>query len=482
LTGTKRKELMMQKKSKVCVVLALALFSLAQAQNDSGNGGKIVLPDGLSLRPHAYTYMEAGQIESGHLNALEVSKFNSSQYGIDHVWTEDADLEFGLAATYRERLKMDISLGAKEAFSYPNYFDNSHTDTKYPDNYIYLDQAYAQYHFGSEDSPWLMAELGYFKFKYNPDVRNLGEYMFRTGTYPIYFDMTFDAPFQRLLGFHVQNNFFNSLKLDWLLVSATTFPTMNWSFAALADYNIAALNFVHIGAGVDFADLIDVYTNHAFPTDGGDPTTPKAGSFQYVTANGDTGWYTFQGTKIMARISIDPKAFFKCKWLAENDLKLYGEADLIGVQNYPDSGLAVGGGKLLVAPSYDNWRERVPISLGINVPTFKTLDVLNAEVEWFGAQYYNDATDVFVNINSVPLPNGTLGNEWGLPNAPNKSQFKWSVYAKKSFFDGHFAITGQIANDHLRLTNSATDQAQLWNELLVTKNDWWWVLKTSWMF
>jgi hypothetical protein len=467
----------------LCSAIAvLALFSLAQAQGDSGasNSGRIVLPDGLTLKPHAYAHLEAGQMVSGNLNYQEASYFNNSKYAIDHVWTEDADIEFGFTSTYRERLKMEVSLGAKQAFSYPNYFDNGHTNTKYMNSYIYFDEAYGQYHFGQAESPWLMAQIGYFRFKYNPDVRNLGEYMFRTGTYPIYFDMSFDAPFQRLLGIHLQDNFFdNSLKLDWLLTSATTFPTMNWSFAALLDYDIAALHFVNFGAGVDFADLLDVYTDHAFPPDGGDPTQPKKGNFQYVAANGDTSWYSYQGTKIMARLSIDPKAFFKSRFLGSEDLKLYAEADLIGVQNYPDSGISPGIGKELVAPSYDNWKERIPIAIGFNVPTFRTLDVLNAEVEWFGAQYYNDATEVFVLQNNPPLPNVS---GWGLPDAPRKTDIKWSIYAKKSFFNGHFVVTGQVARDHLRLSNAAFDFAQLWNEMLVTSNDWWWVLKTSWMF
>ncbi len=459
------------------------IASLAGAQTDSGNGGRIVLPDGLTLKPHAYAHLEGGQVVSGHLNSWGAQNINNSpiDYGIDHVWTEDADLEFGLAATYRGRLKMNVSLGAKMAFSYPIEFDGNHVQTKYLDSYIYFDEAYAQYHFGNPQSSWLLAQAGYFRFKYNPDVRNLGEYMFRTGTYPIYFDMTFDSPFARLLGFHIQNNFFNSLKLDWLLASATTFPTMNWSFAALADYDIAALHFVHFGAGVDFADLLDVYTDHAFPAAGGDPTSLQSTTknLRYIAANGDTNYYTYQGTKVMVRLSIDPKAFFKCRFFGEDDLKLYAEADLIGVRNYPDSGIAQGGLKQLVAPSYDEILQRIPVALGLNIPTFKTLDILNFELEWFGAQYYNDPSNVFSN-QSQPLPNDVT--YWGTANAPNKSPLKWSLYAKKSFFNGHFAITGQIARDHLRLSSAAYDYTQEWNELLVTSNDWWWALKTSWMF
>jgi hypothetical protein len=55
------------------------------------------------------------------------------------------------------------------------------------------------------------------------------------------------------------------------------------------------------------------------------------------------------------------------------------------------------------------------------------------------------------------------------------------VYAKKSFFDGHFAVAGQVGRDHMRLP-CASYNDEMWNELLVEDKDWWWVLKTSWMF
>ncbi len=456
---------------------AVAAVSLEKAASDQGNGGRVVLPEGLVLKPHVYAHFEAGEIEQGTLNYIEMQN-NTDRYGIDHVWTEDADVELGLTALYHERLKMEASIGAKMFFSYPIVFSASLGDinTKYVANGLYLDQAYAQYHFGSADSPWLMAEVGYFRFKYNPDVRNLGEYMFRTGTYPIYFDMSFDSPFQRLLGLHVQDNFFNSLKLDFLLTSATVFPTMNWSFAALGDYDIAALHFIHVGAGVDFADLLDVYTNHSFLQYGGDPTSFQSPSynFAYIAANGDTNYYTFKGTKVMGRISIDPKAFIKWKYFGEDDLKLYAEADLIGVESYPDSGIAG-----LMTPSYSEWQQKMPIAIGFNVPTFRTLDVLNAEMEWFGAKYYNDASYVFSQY-SEPIP--AYVSTFGSPGAPVKSQIKWSLYAKKSFFNGHFALTGQVARDHLVLPSVVHDVYEYWNELLVTSNDWWWVLKASWMF
>jgi hypothetical protein len=295
--------------------------------------------------------------------------------------------------------------------------------------------------------------------------------------------MSFDFAQERLLGLHIQDNFFQSLKLDFLLVSATVMPTMNWSFAALAEYDVAKLHFITVGAGVDFANYFDVYNNTSFPkyfgiNGAGDPTTPRTNNGFYI-ANGDTNYYTFAGTKLMARLSIDPKVFLPWKVFGENDLRFYAEADLIGVKDYPDSGYANSSSTQLdlIAPSYNTWWQRMPVAFGFNFPAFKILDVLSGEVEWFGAKYYNDASGV-VNYGSNPLP-------WDWQDKFHlhytKAELKWSVYAKKSLFGGHFAVIGQIGRDHLRLPCAAYD-SESWAELLVTAQDWWWVLKTSWMF
>ena len=69
--------------------------------------------------------------------------------------------------------------------------------------YPYLSRADLTYNFGSSDDPDLSITLGYFPFKYNPDARNLGEYMFRSGTYPQYLITDFDFPMAKLFGMHV---------------------------------------------------------------------------------------------------------------------------------------------------------------------------------------------------------------------------------------------------------------------------------------
>jgi hypothetical protein len=482
-------------------LIAMLCFAMTSAADESG---RIELPEGVVLRPHMYGHFQSGQIEKGSLKYDDVNTFGYGigQYKIDHVWSEDAVIEFGFDAIYRQQLKLAFTLGTKLYFSYPMREADKYTKNLRQD--VFLGDLYAQYHIGDIAMPYFLGQVGFFRYKYNPECRNFGDYLFRTGTYPIWFDMGFDAPWQRLLGLHGQTNLLNSLTLDGLLVSSTVAPAMNWSVAFLANYDVASLHFIDIGAGVDFANLFSVYTDHSFPIFGGDLTTPKSTQVnnRYITADGDTAWYTFKGTKVMGRISIDPKVFIQWKEFGENDLKLYAEADIIGIKSYPDTGINQGGQPQFLAPSYNKLWQKMPVTIGFNLPTHPVvtygvlpgllvwwlenkfnnkyrLDILNVELEWFGARYYNDPSNL-INYGSQPLPYNVWAF-WDQSVSPRKCFLKWSVYAKKTFLNGHFSITGQLARDHMRLPCAAYSY-EMWNELLVEAKDWGWYLKTSWMF
>jgi len=467
------------------ILFALSLLFTLSAEE----AARIDLPEGVVIRPRLYGHFQTGQIGQG-TPRQEDRDFLGYEPGehIRHLWHQNAIIESGFDLLYRERTKLTFTLGTKLYFSYPILMNARYTQNLRQD--VYLSDLYAQYHIGDIAMPLFLGQVGYFMFKYNPDCRNFGDYLFRTGTYPIYFDMGFDFPAARLLGLHGQTNLFESLKLDLLLISSTVTPAMNWSLAGLVNYDVAKLHFINIGAGVDFAHLFSVYNERTYPKFGGDPTTPSTTSAneRYLTnmrINGidttyDTGYYTFKGTKVMGRISIDPKVFIPWKGFGENDLKLYAEADIIGVKSYPEISLTPGDQKQLLAPSYNNWKQKMPVAVGFNVPTFKLLDVLSGELEWFGARYYNDASYVINKGNNAkPMPYGL--DYWNSGESGLKSFLKWSVYAKKTFAGGHFAITGQIGRDHLRLPCAAYDN-ELWNELELEAKDWGWYLKTSWMF
>ena len=172
----------------------------------------------------------------------------------------------------------------------------------------------------------------------------------------------------------------------------------------------------------------------------------------------------------MARLSFDPKAFIPGAedLFGESDLKLYAEAIIIGTKSYPDT--RVGGG---LQYSYEDWKEKMPVTFGFNLPAFGILDVFNMEFEWWDSKYINNYYNVYMNTS---LPNPDIPKS-GIKRSP----WKWSVYAKRSFFNGHFSFIAQAARDHMRLPSAAYQRASS-HEMLIEAGNWWWSFKTSFSF
>jgi hypothetical protein len=172
------------------------------------------------------------------------------------------------------------------------------------------------------------------------------------------------------------------------------------------------------------------------------------------SAAGDTGYYTFSGTKLMARADFDIKGIIPMDFLGKEDLKIYGELTILGVKNYPGF--------------YTDLKARMPMMFGFNVPTFKLLDLLKLEFEFQDTKVANGIGSVFYSPY-CPIPDSIPG--------VLRSPWKWSVYANKKI-GSHLSIIGQIANDHLMPENySVHNLFQPLNDVTLRANDWWWVLK-----
>jgi hypothetical protein len=181
----------------------------------------------------------------------------------------------------------------------------------------------------------------------------------------------------------------------------------------------------------------------------------------------------------MGHLSFDPKPFIPLSIFGKEDLKIYGEAAILGVKNYPanDSLNSINGIKNNIY-GYDSLFNKIPVMIGFNVPTFKLLDVLSIEVEWYGCPYPDD----------YKISLGT-GNDLGIPMPdPNQrvvsntytyeDNWKWSVYLKKMLMHDHFGVILQCARDHMRL-QSLVDESKS-SELetsLEEKRMWWWMAK-----
>ena len=86
--------------------------------------------------------------------------------------------------------------------------------------------------------------------------------------------------------------------------------------------------------------------------------------------------------------------------------------------------------------------------VGFNIPTFKFMDVLSFEIEWFGNGYPNNLNPI--KFDNQPVPLSSLQNEKNTKYLnQHNDDWKWSLYAKKTIA-GNLSIMAQAACDHIR--------------------------------
>jgi hypothetical protein len=406
-------------------------------------------------------WIQGGQIVDGYvLGGQEIY----------HQWLQQSFLDLGVDAVVSERIRVVAGIEGEMFLNTPKGGASSQQYYIWRLNSsLIIDKAYGSYLWGDTASPWLSVTFGRFPYKYNPDARNLGEYLFRSGTYPGYLINNFDLPFARLTGFKLTNNLFGMLHQDLLLTFETDIPPYyDASLSYIANCDVG--KYLNVGVGVEFAHLISVDESQ---------TTPVSTRTKYTIGNDTTShYYTFRGTKLMGRVSFDPKPFIPFAIFGKEDLKMYAEAAILGVQNYPanDSINSTNSNHNNIY-GYDTLKNRIPVLIGFNVPTFRLLDVLSIEGEWYGCNYPNNyATELGKgNLQSLPLPDFYGRSDWGYVTEDN---WKWSIYMKKMFKHDHFGVIMQLARDHMRV-ESLLDEAKYYDleESLGQKRMWAWMMK-----
>ena len=332
----------------------------------------------------------------------------------------------------------------------------------------------------------LDVSLGLMPYKYNPDVRNLGEFLFRSGTYPFLLFNNFNFPLARLTGLRASFKYGTKdigLTVDqFILMEHDVAPLNDISIATIASVNV--MKFIDLGLGVDFARVIPV---------NGTLTTPKLSV--YLSSTGDTGHYTFQGTKLMARATFDPvelvfgtildehrdKDGSKVREIFGKDgLKFYGEIAAIGLKNYPASFELVPEVGGLTIPQnrwgYTKLSERMPWMLGVNIPTWRIFDVCAIEVERYPAPYPNDYYESGL-MKCLPIPTfyDTLRSTPGYDSASYSGErWYWSIYLKKQV-QKNLSFFSQISRDHTRW---CVGTGRVYNydseEIMPKKGQWSW--------
>jgi hypothetical protein len=324
-----------------------------------------------------------------------------------------------------------------------------------------ISQAQATYKFGDPAKPMFSLQMGLFPYKYNPDAQNLGEYLLRSGTYPgtlrgSSWNMVSSASFlaQGLrLGVTLWGGRF---RMDYLLPMERDLPPM-YDISPTLVTSLTPLKGLEFGGGITWNHGIPIRPSLTSPKDTGfyllknpgnayfkripNPDKTLYGPFDNIYVRDTSGYYTFQGLKLMARASVDPKAFLDMSMLGPQDLKLYAEVALLGVKDYP--------------VLYEKRLQRMPVMVGFNLPTFRLLDLLSLEIEYYGSRFPNNFYQVY--NNRLPIPE--WASKWAAidtitnynPDDPKyrKDDWKWSIMAKKNVMRG-VRVYAQAACDNMR--------------------------------
>jgi hypothetical protein len=372
-----------------------------------------------------------------------------------------------LAVTKAARLgeHMEIKMGFGGVFFYVLPEQDGAPHTRLPKFGLGPVQAEYAYHFGNPVYPWADLQLGIFNYKYNPDATNLGEYLLRSGTYPGYlvtggFNLMNSANYQvQGAAFHL-NYLENKVRLSFLMPFESQFAPMH-SISPTFVGTANLLPGVELGAGVDCNHCISAKPSKESPaihtTDDpeymhwpnsyildvhtvqvADASQPSGYRDSNVVIRDTTRFYTFQGVKLMGRVAFDPKPWFGWdEGFNPLDLRLFAEVAVLGVKNYPFY--------------YPSVSRRMPVMFGMNLPTFKLIDVLNVQAEYYNSLWTNNIDAVFEFQRPVPAHKDydPVNGPESVAKQAKDDRWHWSVYAKKEVYKGA-AFFLQVANDHTR--------------------------------
>jgi hypothetical protein len=324
---------------------------------------------------------------------------------------------------------------------------------------------------GSREALAFTIAAGVFPFKYDLEAKNLGEYLFRSGEHPAYIETSFDNAYATLTGLRMNARMWSNLSLDVLFTQETQIiPINDWSLSVLAGYKVP--NLLDVGAGIMFDRVLPV---------AGELDHPPGDSF--YNGNGTLDSLSWGGTKVMARASFDPKGLLPkevADLFGKEDGVIYAEASILGLNGFNAYGRSIINGDTTYPIDssmnfYSHLWQRIPRMIGFNIPTFKLLDYLSVEAEYYAWPYspslYNYASLSYtIPEPIIPQINGgaqslyTSGNNW-----------KWSFNARKTIW-GSLSIIAQVAKDHTRQDVYYSQFADP-EEVFIQPGQWGWWLK-----
>jgi hypothetical protein len=338
--------------------------------------------------------------------------------------------------------------------------------------------ARVRWQFGDPTATAGSLQMGTFNYKYNPDAKNLGEYLYRSGTYP---GILFTGEGWLLMnraGNYSHGALFSlsqwggKLKQNLSLFMETVYyPIGDFS----PGYDLAYTSkWFDFGAGAVFNHYLPLRPSQLKPKTVGNTyaeirgktatgaDTVVKGRLDQISApetptDTTLSYWTFKGIKLMARAALNLGSLLPDEIRGPEDMRLFAEVALLGVENQP--------------LYYEKKSERIPVMFGITLPTAKMLDILTVQGEYYRSPY-SDANKLIQASQAIPQTGLTPS---GQIVSAHDDDFKWTVYGKKSV-NSLVNVYFQAASDHFRLTDGKYNTSNIpltssW------KHDWYYVLR-----
>jgi hypothetical protein len=459
----------------------------------------------------------------------EFGIINSGRYldvKVKNDWVSHFGVALSQTAAPSEDLKFDIGLGGVFGYQKEEKYSAQWPDaTQWKMFMIGPLVADMRWRSAADGSQGFGLQLGMFTYKYNRDAHNLGEYLFRSGAYPGYIisgdNVLLKDGAAQLQGVRAGYTA-GSFNADFILTTETSLPAFyDLSPAVLVNYKTAG-GLLEAGAGANFKHLIPMRpsftsrqtaTNSYFDKDGvtyaGDanhyyneadfykrkaaeafaagtgPDTAQGlaytaqaqakkqvGDNVFLWANKADSlgiplkYYTQSGIILNVHAGLDLKTLFSSSGFGEEDLRVYAEAAMLGVANYP--------------VYYDKPMERIPVMFGINLPAFHYLDLLCLQAEYYGSPWLNSYNSVFTSEATPELTSGQDAelsrNEYN--DIGKRDNWSWSLLLKKKFA-GAAWFSAQVAHDHMRVSSRNVWGGPGWvsNQVLTQPKDWYWTVQ-----
>ncbi len=407
-------------------------------------------------------WMQVGRIENSRVLEAD-NDYNKN-------WMQNGGAQLGLSSRFDERWEGAFGFGvvgvhlARGGYSQANFW--------YPFWVPYVSEVrLTRSSRGFTEGSRFQLTLGDFGYGYNPDVKNLGQYLLRGYVYPGGIVSGFGNVFGMLARYEA-----GSFRNDLIVKSENEDrPVYDLSVADVANWSVT--DGFEVGAGINFYRL--VRSNSAFANKGHDCPIADGEQCFILDSIGvdstsfpgtqlpvyDTIGGTLSGTKLMARFRLDPKRLFGMTGVAgrtwgKADWVLYGEAAILGLTDYPRY--------------YDDILRRIPVMAGFNIPTLGLLDYLSVEVEYYASKNFSDVNYTGQSGSWLPRVDGPA-----MAADTRRDDWKWSVNAARVLF-GNLQLSGQVASDHLRPGGSNHNPNGM--EALSTPKDWYWNAKLAYFF